>query len=68
MNISYYVILYSENIFILRMSREAIFTDIIKILTIFNKTIFKDSKKLKDIEIMHPNAICICISRYSKIY
>ena len=47
--------------------RVTIFADIIKILTIFIKTIFKDSKKLKELEIGYQNPIYICISWYSKI-
>ena len=43
------------------------FADIIKILTMFIKKTFKDSKKLKELEIMYSNAIYISISRYSKI-
>ena len=38
-----------QNTFILRRSKEAIFADIIKIVTISNKAIFKDSKKAKRI-------------------
>ena len=45
---------------ILRRSRVAIFTGIIKIVIIFVKTIFKDLKKLKESEIMYRNAIYIC--------
>ena len=40
---------------------------IIKIVNMFVKTIFKDSKKKKELEIMHQNAIYTCISWYSKI-
>ena len=36
-----------QNTFILRRLRAAIFADIIKIVTIFFKTIFKDLKKVK---------------------
>ena len=38
-----------QNIFILKRPRAAIFADIIKIITIIIKTIFKDSKKIKRI-------------------
>ena len=38
-----------QNILILRRPRVASFADIIKIITIFFKTIFKDSKKVKRI-------------------
>ena len=40
----------------------AIFADIIKIVTVFIKTIIKDSIKLKQLEIMYQNPIYICIS------
>ena len=56
-----------QNTFILRRPRVAIFADIIKIVTMFIKTIFEDSKKLKELEIMDQNAIYICISWYSNI-
>ena len=36
----------------LRKPRVAIFADIIKIVAMFIKTIFKDSKKLKELEVM----------------
>ena len=39
--------------FILRRPSVAIFVDIIKIVTMFFKTILKDSKKLKELEIMY---------------
>ena len=39
-----------------------IFADIIKIVTMCNKTIFKATKKLTELK----NAICICIFWYSK--
>ena len=39
-----------------------IFAEIIKIVAVFIKTIFKGSKKLKELETMYQNAICICIS------
>ena len=42
-----------QNTFILRRPWVAKFADIIKIATIFVKTTFKDSKKLKELEIMH---------------
>ena len=51
-----------QNTFNLRRPRVANFTDIIKMITIFIKTVFKDSKKLKELEIMYQNAIYICIS------
>ena len=50
-----------QNTFILRRPGVAIFADIIKIVTMFIKTIFKDSR-LKELEIMFQNAIYICIS------
>ena len=43
-----------QNTIILRKPRVANFADIMKITTMFIKTIFKDSKKkLKDLEIMY---------------
>ena len=47
---------------ILRRSGVAIFADIIKIVTFFIKTIFKDSRKLKELEILYQIAVCTCIS------
>ena len=40
---------FTENTVILRGARVANFADIIKIVTMFTKTIFKDSKKSKRI-------------------
>ena len=37
------------------------FAGIIKIVIVFIKTTFKDSKKLKELEIVYQNAIYICI-------
>ena len=42
-----------QNTSLLRRTRVANFNDIIKILTMFIKKTFKDSKKLKDLEIMY---------------
>ena len=53
--------------FKISLFQEAIFADIIKIVTIFIKTIFKDSKKLKELEIIYQNVIYICISWYIQI-
>ena len=39
-----------------------IFADIIKIVTMVFIIIFEDSKKLKELEIMNQNAICVCTS------
>ena len=49
------------------MPGRTIFADI-KIVTMFIKTIFKEQKKLKELEIMYQNAISICISWYRKIF
>ena len=49
-----------QNIFMLRRPRVAIFVDIIKIMTMFEKTIFK-------IELMYQNATYIYTSWYSKL-
>ena len=51
-----------QNRFILRRPSVAIFADIVKILTIFTKAIFRDSKNMKNLEITFQNEICICIS------
>ena len=48
--------------FILRRPGVAIFADMIKIITMFIKTIIKDREKLKELEIMYKNLIYICIS------
>ena len=53
MDKNYELITFIQNIFILRRSRVNIFDDIIKTVTIFIKTTFKDSKKLKELEIMY---------------
>ena len=50
-----------ENNFILRRPRVSIFANIMKVVTMFI-IIFSDSKKLKELEIMHQNGICVCIS------
>ena len=47
MNINYDVITSISNTFILRRLRVVIFASIIKIVTIFIKTIFKDIKNVK---------------------
>ena len=59
--------LYFKITFALGRPRVAIFADIIKIVTIFTKAIFRDSKKSKELEITYQNPIYICISWYSKI-
>ena len=41
--------------------RVAICADIKKIIIIFIKRIFKDQKKLKELEITYQNAVYICI-------
>ena len=50
----------------LRRPGVGIFADIIKIVTIFIKTISKISRKVKELEIMYQIAIYVCISWYSK--
>ena len=50
-----------QNIVSLRRSVMAVFADIIKIVTMFIKTIFKDSK-LKELEVMYQIPTYICIS------
>ena len=44
------------------MPRVANFADIMKTIIIFIKTIFKDSKKLKELDATHYDAVYICIS------
>ena len=51
-----------ENNFILRRPGVSIFVNVMKVVTMFIITIFNDSKKLKELEIMHQNGICVCIS------
>ena len=46
-----------QNTFVLRRPRVAIFSEIIKIITMFTEKIFKDSKKFQKTEIMYQNAI-----------
>ena len=52
---------------ILLRPRVPIFADITKIVTIFIKTILKDTTKVKKLEIIYQTAIYICISWYNKI-
>ena len=49
MDRNYDIIALFQNAFVLRKSRVAILADIIKIVTIFIKTMFRDSKKVKRI-------------------
>ena len=58
--------LYFKNTFISRKPREAYFADIIKIETMFIKTTFIDSKKVKGIRNHVINTIYICVSWYNK--
>ena len=51
-----------QNTAILRRHGVAIFADNIKFISRIIKKIFKDSEKLKELELMHQNAIYICIS------
>ena len=51
-----------KNMYILRKARIAVFADIIKILSMFIKKIFKDSKKVKGISNFDQKTIYICIS------
>ena len=51
-----------QKTFILSRPKVAIFADIIKIVTISIKTVLKDSKKVKEVELINQNAIYICIS------
>ena len=49
MDRNYDIIAFFQNTFILRKPRVAILADIVKIVTTFIKTIFRDSKKVKRI-------------------
>ena len=51
-----------QNTLIFRKPGEVIFACIIKVATVFIKAIFKNSKKLKELEIMYQNAFNIRIS------
>ena len=51
-----------QNNLTLGRSRVAKFVYIIKVATMFIETTFKDSKKLKEFEIIYQNTIDICIS------
>ena len=51
-----------QNTFILRRPKVTIFADIIKIVTMYIKTVLKVSKKIKEFELINQNAIYICIS------
>ena len=60
----------SQNTFILRRPRVAFFADIIKIVTMCIKMIFKDSKQVQRIRsyaVMYQNETYICICWYTKI-
>ena len=61
MDRNYDVIKFFQNTFILRRPGIAIFADIIKIVIMFSKTIFENSRKLKELEIMYQNAIYMFI-------
>ena len=60
MNISYDGITFISKF--LRKPRVTIFSDIVKIVTIFIKKVFKDQEKLKELEIIYQKAIYICVS------
>ena len=62
MNRNYYIITFISKSLYFKSPRVAIFADIIKIVAMFIKTIFKDSKIVKELEIMYQDAIYICIS------
>ena len=52
MDRNYVIVTLLQNTFILRRGRIVIFTDIIKVVSMFIKTILKDSNKIKIIDIM----------------
>ena len=62
MNRNYNVITFFQKTFILRRPGAAIFAGIIKILTMFIKNFFKDSRKLEGLEIINLDRIYISIS------
>ena len=62
MGSNYDVINLFQKTFILRRPRVAIFAGIIKIVTMFIKTIFKEPKKVKRIGNNVQNVVYICIS------
>ena len=62
MNISYDVKTFISKYLYFKKAGVAIFADIIKIVTFFIKTIVKDSRKVKRLEILYQNAIYACIS------
>ena len=53
MDRNYDIITLFQLLFILRKSRVDIFADIIKLIAMFIKTIFKGTKKLKELEMMY---------------
>ena len=66
MDRNYDVITFFQNTFILRRPRVAIFADIIKIATMFIKTIFKNSKKVK--RIINHVSVFLDIAKFSDIW
>ena len=56
-----------QNTFILKRPRLVIFADIIKVVIIFIKTIFKTQKKIKRIRNYSQSSIYICFSSCNKI-
>ena len=63
MNRNYDVITLLQITFILRRSRVSDFSDIIKIATMFIKTTFKDSKKLKELEAMQSISVFLDVTK-----
>ena len=56
-----------QNTFILKRPRVVIFADIIKVVIIFIKTIFKTQKKIKRIRNYSQSSIYICFSSCNKV-
>ena len=63
MNRNYDVITLLQITFILRRSRVSDFSDIIKIATMFIKTTFKDSRKLKELEAMQSISVFLDVTK-----
>lgn len=62
-----FITLISTSLFLRSLSVVNLFSDIIKNVTKFIKTKFKDPNKLKELVVMYQNEIYICIPWYSKI-
>ena len=68
MDRNYDVITFFQKTFLLRKPGVAIFADIIKIVTMFLKTIFKISGEVEELEVMYLHGIYIGICSYRKTF